>query len=133
MLDYAREKKEKKKDALKIVWILSVLAVVFIVIITRFALADGGDVYTGLPTNDLVYTMAKDFVRPTLKKGNVNFLASGYKFTMERDSTYMIRSSAEITDDTGWSEKTYFEIVLKYRGGSGASRNNWKVLNLDED
>jgi hypothetical protein len=133
MLDYAREKREKRKDAKKIVWILGAMAVVFVMVITRFAIADGSYSLPDPPTKELVYNIAKDFVRPTLKKGNVNFVTSGYKFTSQPDSVYVIRSSAEITDETGWSEKTYFEVVLKYRGGSAASRANWTVLNLDED
>ncbi len=133
MLDYAREKREKKKDAKKIVWIIGALAVVFVVLITRFALVNESDPYTGMPTSDVVYTMAKYFVRPTLKGSNIDFLSSGYKLTMERDSVYVIRSSAKITDNTGWTEDTYFEVVLKYKGGSTSSRKSWEVLNLDKD
>src|ERR1700748_260239 len=133
MLDYAREKREKKKDAKKVVWIIGALAVVFIVLVVRFALRNSADVYTGLPTKDIVYTIAKDFVRPTLKKGDVDFLSSCYKFSSERDSVYVVRSSAKITDDKGFTEETYFEIVLKYKGGPTAVRSNWEIMNLNED
>ena len=133
MLDYAQEKREKKKDALKIVWILGLLSIIFIVIVARFALANDNDVYTGLPGDDAVYAMAKTFVRPTFKATSVNFLASGYNLVRERDSVYIIRSFAETKDNTGWKEKTNFEIVLKYKGGPSSIMSNWEVLNLTKD
>jgi hypothetical protein len=133
MKDYAREKREKKKAALKVIWIIALLGVVFLVIVSRFAMAGSDDSYDGGPTNDDVYAMAKRFVRPTIKATNPEFQASGYKLKMARDSVYVVRSYAETKDDSGNSEKTNFEIVLKYKGGPIAMKNNWELLNLNED
>lgn len=133
MLDYALEKRQKKKDALKVVWILGFLGIIFIIIITRFALAGNNQFYSSAPTDDAVYAIAKRFVQPTLKNKHVSFLTSGYKFVKQRDSVYVIRSYAETKNISGWKETTNFEIVLKYNGGSAYSQSNWEVLNLTED
>jgi hypothetical protein len=133
MKDYAREKREKKKAALKVVWIIGLLGVVFLVIVSRFAMAGSDDIYNGGPTNDDVYSMAKRFVRPTIKTINPEFQTSGYNLKMARDSVYVIRSYAETKDDSGGNEKTNFEIVLKYKGGPIAIKDNWELLNLNED
>jgi len=133
MKDYAREKREKKKAALKVIWIIGLMGVVFLVIVSRFAMAGSDDTYDGGPTNDDVYAMAKRFVRPTIKAANPEFQTSGYSFKTARDSVYVIRSYAEIKDDSGGSEKTNFEIVLKYKGGPIAIKDNWELLNLNED
>src|ERR1700748_2603180 len=133
MKDYAREKREKKKAALKVVWIIGLMGVVFLVIVSRFAMAGSDDAYDGGPTNDDVYAIAKRFVRPTLKAANPEFQASGYSLKVARDSVYVIRSSADTKNDSGGNEKTNFEIVLKYKGGPIAIKDNWEMLNLNED
>jgi len=133
MKDYAREKREKKKAALKVVWIIGLLGIIFLVIVARFAMAGSNDLYDGGPTDADVYAMAKRFVRPTIKATNPEFQASGYSFKTARDSVYVIRSYAETKDDSGGSEKTNFEIVLKYKGGPIAVKDNWELLNLNED
>ncbi len=133
MKDYAREKREKKKAALKVIWIIGLMGVVFLVIVSRFAMAGSDDTYNGGPTNDDVYAMAKRFVRPTIKAANPEFQASGYNLKIARDSVYVIRSYAEAKDDSGSTEKTNFEIVLKYKGGPIAMKDNWELLNLNED
>ena len=133
MKDYAREKREKKKAAVKVIWIIGLMGVVFLVIVSRFAMAGSDDTYDGGPTNDDVYAMAKRFIRPTLKADHPEFQASGYSLKMARDSVYVIRSYAETKDNSGNSEKTNFEVVLKYKGGPIAVKDNWDMLNLTED
>ena len=133
MKDYAREKREKKKAALKVIWIIGLMGVVFLVIVSRFAMAGSDDTYDGGPTNADVYAMAKRFVRPTIKAINPEFQTSGFSLKMARDSVYVIRSYAKTKNDSGGSEKTNFEVVLKYKGGPIALKDNWDMLNLIED
>jgi hypothetical protein len=131
MKDYAREKREKKKAALKVIWIIGLMGVLFLVIVSRFAMAGSDDINNGSPSNDDVYAMAKRFVRPTLQSVAPEF-HDGYKFRIARDSVYVIRSYAE-TNQHGETEKTNFEIVLKYKGGPFSAKENWEMLNLNED
>lgn len=133
MKDYAREKREKKKAAIKVIWILALLGVVFLVIVSRFAMAGSDDTYNGGPTSDDVYAMAKIFIRPTIKAADPQFQTSGYDLKIARDSVYVIRSYAETRDDSGESEKTNFEVILKYKGGPIAIKDNWELMNLHED
>jgi hypothetical protein len=133
MKDYAREKREKKKAAIKVIWIIAILGVIFLVIVSRFAMAGSDELYDGGPTNDDIYSMAKRFVRPTLKVANPEFQDSRYNLKVARDSVYVISSYAEATDKSGNREETNFTIMLKYKGGPVAVKDNWEMLNLNED
>jgi len=134
MKDYAREKREKKKAALKVIWIIALLGVLFLVIVSRFAMAGSDDFNGGgPPSNDDVYAMAKRFVRPTLRAINPEFQVSGYKFRVACDSVYVIRAYAETKNNSGGTETTNFEVVLKYKGGPVAVKENWDMLHLNED
>jgi len=133
MKDYAREKREKKKAAVKVIWIIAILGVIFLVIVSRFAMAGSDELYDGGPTNNDIYSMAKRFVKPTLKAADPKFQDSGYNLKVTQDSVYIIHSYTEATDRLGNKEETNFTIMLKYKGGPVAVKDNWEMLSLNED
>lgn len=134
--NYLSHKKHKKKSAVKALWIIVALAVVFIVVIGKFALSGNNDVnvlFNGMPSSNDVYHIAKQFVLPTLKGTGANFSEDGYEYGKKADSVFIIRSVVDTKTNTGNPLKTSFEITLKYKGGSVADESNWEVLNLEED
>jgi len=133
MKDYAREKREKKKAAVKVIWIIALLGIIFLVIVSRFAMAGSEELYDDGPTNDDIYAMAKKFVRPTLQCADPEFQTSGYNLKVARDSVYVIRAYAEVTDKAGNKGETNFTVMLKYKGGPVAVKDNWEMFNLNED
>jgi len=130
---FTTEKRKKKKSAVKVVWVLVLFALVFIVIVVRFALSgDSDEIFSGMPTQDATYDVAKEFVRPTLKGYAPNF-DSGFQYGKQQDSVFVIKSNVETKDNSGQVQKTSFEVTLRYKGGSVSSQNNWELLNLNED
>ena len=127
---YLAEKKKKKKSAMSGVAVLIILALIFIFIIAKFALtSDVEDTFSGAPSHDDVYAIAKEYVRPTLKSGDATFSDSEYEFGKKEDSVYVIKSHVDLND----GQRTNFEITLKYKGGVKTDERNWDVLNLNED
>ena len=132
-ITYINEKKEKKTKALKFVWVIVVFALLFVVMMVRFALSGADDdIFTSAPSSDDVYAIAKAFVTPTLKSTDPDFSDSQYQFGQKRDSVYIIKSFVEVRDKSGEPQKTNFEIILRYKGGSKSNQQNWEVLNLNE-
>jgi hypothetical protein len=134
--DYLHHKAVKKKSTLKYVWILVAIAIAiaFVVVVAKYALAGTDDsLFSQLPSSDEVYSISKEFVRPTIKSDDPEFSDSEYQFGQKQDSVYVIKSFVEAKDQTGQSQKTTFEITLKYKGGSKTDQNNWAVLNLNEN
>ncbi|MHB8208225.1 hypothetical protein [Mucilaginibacter sp.] len=133
---YLAQKKQKKKSAVKVVWILFALAIVFIIIIAKFALSGDNDVNTlfaSMPSSNEVYNIAKQFVMPTLKGNGANFPEDGYEYGKKADSIFVIRSIVNTQTSGGDPLKTNFEITLKYKGGSVSDESSWEVLNLNEN
>lgn len=130
---YLAEKKKKKKSAMKGVVVLVFAAIAFVAIVIKFALTGSvEDVFTGAPSSTDVYEIAKDFVRPTLKSPDATFSDSAFQFGQTQDSVYVIKSFVQTKDNDGEDQKTNFEIILKYKGGSKSEQQNWEVLNLSE-
>jgi len=130
---YINEKNNKKKATLKFVWILIVFGILFAIIVARFALSGSEeDLFSGAPSSDDVYNIAKEFVKPTLKGATADFSDSQYQFGQKQDSVYVIKSFVQTKDNDGEDQKTNFEIILKYKGGSKSEQQNWEVLNLSE-
>lgn len=126
---YLAEKKKKKKSAMSGVAILVILGLIFIFIIAKFALTSTiDDTFSGAPTQDDVYAIAKQYVKPTLKSDG-SFSDSEYEFGKKEDSVYVIKSHVDLND----GQRTNFEITLKYKGGVKTDERNWDVLNLNED
>lgn len=132
--DYFADKKNKKKSAVKVVWVLVLMGIVFVFIVAKFAFSGTfDDVIGGAPTSDDVYSIAKDFVRPTLKAEDADFSDSEYQFGKKEDSVYVIKSVVETKTHSGDVVKTNFEITLKFKGGSKKDQSSWELLNLNED
>jgi len=134
--NYLAQKKQKKKSAVKVVWIILALAIVFIIIVVKFALSGDNDVntlFTGMPSSNEVYNIAKQFVLPTLKGNGASFSEDGYEYGKKADSVFVIRSVADTKTSDGDLLKTNFEITLKYKGGAVDDESSWEVLNLNED
>jgi len=135
--NYLIQKKRKKKSALKAVWVILLLAVIFIVVVVKFALAGDGDdvtaIFSGMPTNDDVYSVSKEFVLPTLKGSSAKFSDDGYQFGKKQDSVFVLRSVVETTLNSGDVLKTNFEITLRYKGGAANNQNSYELLNLNEE
>ncbi len=127
---YLAEKKKKKKSAMGGVVVLVILAFIFVFIIAKFALTNNvEDTFSGAPSHDDVYTIAKEYVKPTLKSADASFSDSEYEFGKEQDSVYVIKSHV----DLGGGQRTNFQITLRFHGGAKNDQRNWEVLNLNED
>ncbi len=134
--NYLAQKKRKKKSAVKVVWIILALGVIFIVIIAKFALSGDNDVstlFSGMPSSNEVYNIAKQFVLPTLKGNGASFSEDGYEYGKKADSVFIIRSIVDTKTSDGDPLKTNFEITLKYKGGAVADESSWELLNLTEN
>jgi len=130
---YINVKKQKKKSTIKFVWLLIAFAIIFIIIVARFALSgDGDDVFSGAPSSGDVYKIAQAFVIPTIKSPSPTFSDSEYQFGQKPDSVYIIKSYVDTKDNSGGDQKINFEITLKFKGGSKSNQQNWDVLNLNE-
>jgi hypothetical protein len=131
--NYLEDKKVKKKSAVKAVWVLAFLGVAFAVLLAKFAVSGSMNPFNGLPDSDAAYTVAKEYIAPTVLSSNVEFSDSEYKFAKKSDSVYVIKSFYTAKDGTGERAKTNFTITLKYNGGHAESGKNWTMLNLDQD
>jgi len=125
---YLEEKKKKKKSAMGGVVLLLIIGAIFVFIVAKFALTGTvEDTFSGAPTRDDVYTIAKEYVKPTLKSDGS--FSDSYGFEKKEDSVYVIKSQIDLSGD----QHTNFEITLKYKGGVKTDERNWDVLNLNED
>ena len=93
---------------------------------------EGRTLHLRAPTSGDVYSIAKDYVKPTLKATNIDFADSGYQFGQMPDSVYVIKSYVETSNGSGENQRTNFEITLKFKGGAKDEDKNWEVLNLNE-
>ena len=130
---YLRDKTIKKKSASKAGWLIASFAVIFALLLGKFALSNTSNTFRGLPDNDAAYNVAKTFIQPMVLSTNISFSDSEYKFAKKSDSVYVIKSFYTTTDKDGENSKTNFTITLKYNGGAGAETSNWAMLNLDQD
>jgi hypothetical protein len=114
--------------------VLTILALIFTVFITRFALSGSRtDFLDGAPRGNDAYSIAKKFIRPTIKSANVAFPESGYQCAQEPDSVFIVKSYAEAKDQPGPKSITSFEITLKFNGGNVEDKKNWKMLGIIEN
>jgi hypothetical protein len=124
---FLKEKSVKKKSATKAVWILLFFCAVIIAMVVKITLTGSlkPNFFTGLPSNEDAYEIAKEYVRPTLKSSSVNFAEDGYQFAKTSDSVYVIKSTVESEGTT-----TEFKIKLQYKGGQPEKQKNWSVIDL---
>jgi hypothetical protein len=131
---YLSNKEVKKSFALKGVWLLIVLAIIFAIVLVRFAMSGTKpDLQNGLPGSDAAYLIAKEFIKPTLKSKPVSFPETGYQCAEKPDSVYIIKSYAESKNQTGEKNVTTFQITIRYMGGVPANKSSWTMLNLTEN
>jgi len=131
---YLTHKQGKKSFAIKGISVLVVLAIIFAVVLIRFAMSGSkSDSTNGLPSSDEAYLIAKQFIQPTIKFSPANFQGQGYQCAQKPDSTYIIKSYVESINKPGEKNLTTFEITLKFVGGLPADKKSWKVLNLTEN
>ena len=104
------------------------------VFVTRFALSDSRDDLTnGAPVSADAYSMAKQFVRPTIKSSNILFPETGYQCAEKPDSVFVIKSYAEDKAQSGPKNITSFQITLKFTGGKVGDKKNWRMITLNEN
>jgi hypothetical protein len=135
MMDHYLQNNAAKKSFLaKGGLILIVLALIFVAFIARFALSGSRtDDLDGTPRGGDAYSIAKKFIRPTIKSMQVVFPESGYQYAQKPDSVYIVKSYAEAKDQPASKSVTTFEITLKFNGGRVEDKNNWKILGLIEN
>lgn len=130
---YSSHKAIKKSFALKGLLLLFALALIFTVFMVRYALSGSRDTSNGAPNSDDAYSVAKAFIRPTIKSQDVSFPESDYQCAKKPDSVFIIKSYAESKGASGEKNVTTFEITLRFFGGKISNKDSWKVLNLNED
>ncbi len=131
--EYLKAKQAKKKTATKAVLLLVVLGVVFVFILVKIANSNSTEIFSGLPNSDAAYTMAKIYIRPTVRSTSVSFHDDEYKFAKKSDSVYVIKSSYSAKDGNGESTTTNFTISLRYMGGGANREESWKLLDLNQE
>lgn len=130
---FLQSKEAKKKSALKGVWVLAILGIFFVFILIKIASSNSMGVFSGLPSSDVAYAMAKIYIRPTVRSTSVSFHDDSYKFAKKSDSVYVIKSSYTARSSDGESTTTNFTISLRYMGGSGSKEESWKLLELNQE
>lgn len=131
---YLSDKAAKKSFARKGAVLLIVLAVVFTAVLLRFAFSDTRFNFLNNPPNsDDAYTVAKQFIKPTIKSVNIKFPVSEFQCAQKPDSIFIIKSYAETKSNSGEKNITSYEITLKFLGGAVSNKNSWKMMNLVED
>ena len=133
--DYLEEKAKKKKTGNKALWLLIVLIVVVVAMVAKILFTGNlkPDNFTGLPTSEDAYAVAKGFILPTLKSSSADFSDSHYQFGKQSDSVYIIKSSVDSKNASGEKTTVNFRITLKYNGGEASREKNWTLVNLDEN
>jgi hypothetical protein len=131
---YIDSKAGKKKSAKRVAWVLVAMGLIFIYVVIKFATTgslslSGG----GLPTGEQAYEVAQGFVKSTVRSSSIDFPESGYYMAKRNDSTYVIRTTAEVTSDEGDKKRTKFKILMEYKGGKQDQLKNWSLLNISEE
>jgi hypothetical protein len=133
---YLKDKQHKRKTAITGVWLLVIVGVIFILVIVKFATSGGSSdmlTFTMFPNSDDAYQIAKQYVAPTIRSGNLAFAEERYQFAKKSDSVFVIKSYVTSIDDKGDKVKTNFQITLKYNGGPKAVQDNWTMVDMNEN
>jgi hypothetical protein len=131
--NYLRDKTVKKKSAIKVVYLLIFFGVAFVLLLGKFAISGSANPFNGMPDSDAAYTVAKEFIQPTVLSPSIKFSDSEYKFAKKSDSIYVIKSFYVTKDADGEDERTPFTITMKYNGGHAESGKNWTLVDLDQN
>jgi hypothetical protein len=132
--DYLDDKSNKKKVAKDAFWILVIFIILFMAIITRFAVRSffSNGVFSTMPSGEEAYKIAKNYIKPTLNSPDVVFADDDYKFAKDTDSVYVVKSYFEENDSANVKVKTNYTIKLKYIGGINSQEQSWSMLSLEE-
>ena len=133
-MDYKSQKAAQRKIGQKALWVLIVLLIVVVFMVVKLMFANNlsfDKVYSGLPSSDQAYIVAKEMIRPTLKSSSANFSDSHYQFAKKSDSVYVIQSSVDTRDRNNEKITVQFKIIMKYNGGEPEKAKNWELVNLD--
>ncbi|UOE46474.1 hypothetical protein MTO98_18910 [Mucilaginibacter sp. SMC90] len=132
---YLKEKQHKKKRAMTGVYIIIAIGVIFVFIMTKFATSGGVSEilsFSKMPNADDAYKIATEFVTPTIRTGNISFPDDKYQFGKKADSVFIIKSYALSTGSKGETNRTNFEVILKYNGGPKYLKKNWALVDINE-
>lgn len=129
---FLKQKAAKKKSGNKVLWGLLFFCFIAITIVVKITVTGSlkPSFFKGMPGSDDAYTIAKEFIRPTLATSSANFSDSKYQFGKKSDSVYVIQSSVETSNNSGEKITTEFKIVLKYNGGQIDKQKNWSLVDL---
>jgi hypothetical protein len=132
---YLKDKRHKKKTAMIGAWMLAIFGIIFMMIVVKFATSGGSSdmlTFTMFPSSDDAYQVAKQYISPTIKSGNLTFAEDHYQFAKKSDSVFVIKSYVTSIDKKGEKVKTNFRITLKYNGGPKAVQDNWTMIDVNE-
>lgn len=131
---YLQDKAAKQRFLQKGMVMVTVLVLIFTVFVARFALSGSrDDLMNGAPGSEDAYSVAKQFVKPTIKASNISFPETGYQCAQKPDSIFVVKSYAEDKDQPGSKNITSFQITLKFIGGKVADKKNWRMITLSEN
>ena len=132
--DYLSEKAAKKQVTRQAMWVLLIFILLFLAVMFRIAWRSesAGGFFSSMPSGDEAYEIAKDYVTPTLKSGDVEF-DKDYQYAKGPDSVYVVKSGFKTKDGGNGATKTSYAITIKYNGGAVSSDKNWSLLNLQEN
>ena len=132
--DYVAEKAAKKQSTKQVMWMLLIVVILLGIIMVRLALRLGskGEFYSSMPSGNDALSIAKDYIRPTLKSPDVDFADEDFQYTKTNDSVYTINSYFLTSFNNQQKVKTNFMVKMKYNGGTVSSDKNWSLLNLNE-
>ncbi|RFZ84637.1 hypothetical protein DYU05_03210 [Mucilaginibacter terrenus] len=131
--DYLQDKTVKKKSAVKAAYLLVLAGIAIVIIVAKIAGSGSLPSFNGLPTSDAAYSIAKVYIRPTVRSNSVSFEDGNYKFAKKSDSVYVIKSSYTAKGPNGEKSTTNFTISLRYLGGNASSESSWSMLDLNQD
>jgi hypothetical protein len=132
---YLKEKQHKKKRAMKGVYAIIIVGIAFVFIMIKFATSGGvSEVlsFSKMPNADDAYKIATEFVTPTIRDGNISFPDDKYQFGKKTDSVFIIKSYVLSKGSRGETNRTNFEVILKYNGGPKFLKKNWDLVDINE-
>ncbi|NCD72179.1 hypothetical protein [Mucilaginibacter agri] len=132
---YLGTKSANKKKAFKGVWLIIAFAIIFIVIVLRYAQSNEHRIISrSLPEREEAYSVAKDFLRDEFQSGqHISFPDDGFSYGKKTDSVYVIKASYEQSLDGGDSKKGDFSVTMRFKGGNIDDKSSWDVLSINKE
>lgn len=129
--DYIAEKERKGKSTNQGIIFLTIFILLFLFVILRIALRSGlDDIFSSsMPSERDAFTVAKDYVKPTVSPSDIQFTDDAFLCYQRPDSVFIIKSSFKAN---AAASKNNFSITLKFHGGDKLNDANWSVISLIE-